>query len=58
MWTFAPYPTIKVHGNNLVARTFRHINIRHPHIYRRFYTCQCLSNLLLSLVCHFLPDNL
>lgn len=32
MRTLTPYPSVKVHSYNLVARTLRHINIRHSHI--------------------------
>ncbi len=56
MRTFAPHPAVKVHGNNLETGTLRHINIRHPHLYRRFQPCQSLSNLLQCLVSYFLPD--
>ena len=56
--TLTPYPSIKVHSYDLVARALWRINIRHSYIYRRFQPCQSLSNLLLSLVCHLLSDYL
>ncbi len=54
MRTLAPYPTVKVHDNYVVARLLRNIDICHPYIYRRFQPYQSLSVLLLRFVSYLL----
>ena len=54
----APYPWTKVHGNDLIARMFRHIYVLDLNINGRFQSCKCVCNLLTGTVCYLLPNYL
>ena len=36
MRTLAPYPSVKVYGNNFMSSILWHINIYHFYVYSRF----------------------
>ena len=50
-----PRPSVKMHGNHLMVRPVRNVDIFYPDINLRLHVAQSLGNLPLGVVCNLLP---